>query len=139
MRGLQPEAEVTAVELEEGPGLLPALEAGKPVPVTRPWKTLADGMIPPFVGNIALEIARTEVKSIVTVAESEIEKAMRWLAVEARVLAEGSGAAALAAVLSGKTGYPRGASVAVLVSGGNVDPGTLARVLAGETTAGEPA
>ena len=68
VKQLRPAARVVAVELAAGPGLAPALAAGKPVPVTRP-ATLADGMTPPFVGALPLAIAREAVDEIVTVTE----------------------------------------------------------------------
>src|SRR5262245_56356428 len=49
VRASKPRARVIGVELEAGPGMTPALAAGKPVPVARP-STLADGLTPPFVG-----------------------------------------------------------------------------------------
>ena len=76
VKQLLPRARVVAVELAEGPGLAPALAAGKPVPVTRP-ATLADGMTPPFVGALPLAIAREAVDEIVTVTEDEIREGMR--------------------------------------------------------------
>jgi threonine dehydratase len=111
---------VVAVELAEGPGLGPALAAGKPIPVKRP-ETLADGMTPPFVGALPLEIAQEAVDEIVTVTEEEIREAMRLLMTRAKLVAEGAGAAATAAVLAGKTGTADGALVVALVSGGNLD------------------
>jgi threonine dehydratase len=116
----RPGARVVAVELEAGPGLGPALAAGKPVPAPRP-PTLADGMTPPFVGALAVEIAREAVAEIVTVTEAEIIAGMRFLMTRAKLYVEGSGAAATAALLAGKIRVPPGTSVAVLVSGGNVD------------------
>jgi threonine dehydratase len=115
-------ARVFAVELAEGPGLAPALAAGKPVPVSRPAKTLADGLIPPFVGAIPLEIARETLDSVVAVSEDAIADAMRFLLVRAKLYVEGGGAAAAAALLSGAIPLEKGDTVAVLVSGGNVDP-----------------
>jgi len=47
----RPEVRVVGVELAEGPGLAPALAAGAPVPVDRPKGTIADGLIPPYVGS----------------------------------------------------------------------------------------
>src|SRR5437867_9610597 len=76
LKAIRPKARLIAVELEAGPGLKPALEAGKPVPVSRPADTLADGMTPPFVGAIPLEAAREFVDEIVTVTEDEIVEAM---------------------------------------------------------------
>jgi threonine dehydratase len=119
---------VIAVELEAGPGLGPALAAGKPIPVPRPADTLADGLTPPFVGALPLEIARSSVDEIVTVTEEEIIDAMAMLLTRAKLCVEGSGAAATAALLAGKVRLPRGARVVAIVSGGNIDPGRLAAV-----------
>jgi threonine dehydratase len=116
-----PRTQVVAVELEAGPGLGPALAAGKPVPAPRP-DTLADGMTPPFVGALPLAIAREAVDRIVTVSESEIIEAMGLLMTRAKLYVEGSGAAATAALVSGKLGLANGARVVAIVSGGNVDP-----------------
>ena len=124
-----PKVRVIAVELEAGPGLRPALEAGYPVPVARPAGTLADGLIPPFVGQLPLEIARRYVDEVVEVSESEIEEAMRLILSRVKLCAEGGGAAATAAILSGRVKFPPGARVVALLSGGNVDPQRLGAVL----------
>jgi threonine dehydratase len=121
VKQLRPAAKVIAVELAEGPGLAPALAAGKPVPVPRPPDTLADGMTPPFVGALPLQIAREAVDEIVAVGEGEIIGAMKLLMTRAKLYVEGSGAAATAAILTGKVKTPAGARVAAIVSGGNVD------------------
>lgn len=127
---LRPEARIVAVELAAGPGLAPAVAAGKPLPVPRPTGTLADGMTPPFVGAIPLEIARRLGVELQTVTEDEIKAAMRNLAGRAKLVAEGSGAAATAGLLSGRITVRPGASVVAIVSGGNVDPDRLGAVLA---------
>jgi threonine dehydratase len=129
IRQARPSARVVAVELEAGPGLAPALAAGKPVPVKRP-DTLADGMTPPFVGALPLEIAREAIDQIVSVSEAEIVEAMRLLLTRAKLYVEGSGAAATAALLSGKVSVPAGARVVAMVSGGNVDFDKVAAALA---------
>jgi threonine dehydratase len=129
IKALRPKARVIAVELEAGPGLKPALAAGKPVPVPRPAHTLADGMTPPFVGAIPLEAARRFVDEIVTVTEEEIVAAMELLLTRAKLYVEGSGAAATAALLSGKARLPDGALTVAIVSGGNVDPERLCQAL----------
>jgi threonine dehydratase len=121
IKQLRPAAKVVAVELAEGPGLAPALAAGKPVPVPRPPDTLADGMTPPFVGALPLAIAREAVDEIVMVGEGEIIEAMMLLMTRAKLYVEGSGAAATAAVLTGKVRTWQGARVVAIVSGGNVD------------------
>ncbi len=121
VKALRPRCRVIGVELAEGPGMTPALAAGKPVTVPRP-RTLADGLTPPFVGALPLEAARRHVDQIVLVTEDEIADAMRSLFERARLVVEGSGAAALAGLLSGRARVEKGANVAVIVSGGNVDP-----------------
>lgn len=121
VKQVRPATRVVAVELEAGPGLAPALAAGKPVPVKRPHDTLADGLTPPFVGALPLEIAREAVDEVLTVTEEEIVEAMRLLLTRARLYVEGAGAAATAALLAGKVRAPSGAAVVAIVSGGNVD------------------
>jgi threonine dehydratase len=130
VKALRPAARIVAVELAAGPGLKPALAAGKPIPVTRPAGTLADGMTPPFVGALPLEIVRALGVEVYDVAEEEISAAMRELASRAKLVAEGSGAAATAGVLSGRLALRKGSSVVAIVSGGNIDPERLAGVLA---------
>ncbi len=124
---LRPSVKVIGVELEEGPGLAPALAAGKPVTVTRPWGTLADGMTPPFVGALPLEIAKEAVDDVVGVSEAAIVEAMKLLMTRAKLYVEGAGAAATAALLDGKVRVTPGATVAALVSGGNVDLSRIPR------------
>jgi threonine dehydratase len=126
LKQLVPRVRVIAVELEAGPGLGPALAAGRPIPVPRP-RTLADGMTPPFVGALPLAIAREAVDEIVTVTEAEMIDAMKLLMTRAKLFVEASGAAATAALLAGKVRVKPGMHTVALVSGANVD---LARVAA---------
>jgi len=130
VKSLRPGARVVAVELAAGPGLAPSLAAGRPVPVPRPAGTLADGMTPPFVGALPLEIVKRLGVELAVVAEDEIALAMRELATRAKLVAEGSGAAATAALLSGRIAVRPGSTVVTIVSGGNVDPDRLGAVLA---------
>jgi threonine dehydratase len=120
IKQLRPETRIVAVELAAGPGLQPALDAGQPVPVSRP-ATLADGMTPPFVGRIAMHIAAEAVDEIVTVTEEQIQEAMRLLLTRAKLVVEASGAAATAGLLYHGHGLAPGARVVTLVSGGNID------------------
>jgi threonine dehydratase len=121
VKAVRPECRVVGVELEAGPGMTPALAAGKPVPVKRP-STLADGLTPPFVGGIAVEVAQHTLDDLVLVTEEEIMEAMRELLVRAKLFVEGSGAAATAALLGGKVTVRDGERVVSIISGGNADP-----------------
>lgn len=124
---IRPSVRMIGVELAEGPGLAPALAAGKPVTVSRPWGTIADGMTPPFVGALAVEIAKEAVDEVVGVSEAEIVEAMKLLMTRAKLYVEGAGAAATAALLAGKTGIESGSKVVALISGGNVDLSRIPR------------
>ena len=121
VKALRADCRVVGVELEAGPGMTPALAAGEPVPVTRP-STLADGLTPPFVGEIACEVAQQTLDGLVLVNEEEIIEAMRELLVRAKLFVEGSGAAATAALLAGKVKVRDGERVVSIISGGNADP-----------------
>jgi threonine dehydratase len=134
IKALKPDCRVVGVELAEGPGMTPALAAGKPVNVSRP-RTLADGLTPPFVGARPLEVAKRAVDEIVLVTEREIEEAMRALLLRAKLYVEGAGAAATAALLAGKVTLPKGTPVVSIVSGGNVDPERVLSLFTAEAVA----
>lgn len=121
VKALRPACRVVGVELADGPGMTPSLAAGKPVTVPRS-PTIADGLTPPFVGAIPLEVAQQALDDLVLVTEEEIKEAMRSLLVRAKLYVEGSGAATTAALLAGKVKVKGGANVVAIVSGGNADP-----------------
>jgi threonine dehydratase len=104
---------VIAVEPERSQALHAALAAGKPVPVTP--ASIADGLNAPFAGRLATEACRDLER--VLVSDSEIEDAFRFLYARAKLAVEPAGAAAAAALLSGKIEAER---PVVVVSGGNV-------------------
>jgi threonine dehydratase len=90
--------------------------------------TIADGIAIKRPGELTLPLLRELLHSLVTVAEDEIAEAMVFLAEHAKLIAEGAGAVAVAALLSGRLEPVKGSTVAI-VSGGNVDSGLLAGLL----------
>lgn len=90
---------------------------------------IADGMACRTPMREALDIARRGAERIVEVTDEEVEAAMRALFADTHNVAEGGGAAALAALLQERDAM-RGRKVAVVVSGGNVDSDVYGRVLA---------
>ena len=86
-------------------------------------------MGPAFVGEIAVAVATEAVDQIVTVTETEITQTMMMILERSKLLVEGSGAAATAAVLSGKVDMHPGAKVAAVISGGNVDLSRVATLI----------
>lgn len=119
-------ARVVAVEPERSPALRAGLEADRRVRVGT--DTIADGLAPPFAGELPLEICRGRVESVL-VSEEEIAAGMRFLYTRAKLACEPAGAAALGAVLAGRV--EAGAGVAVVVSGGNVEARKAAAILEG--------
>ena len=119
-------ARVVAVEPERSPAFSAGLEAGHSVPVGT--DTIADGLAPPFAGDLPLELCRGRVETVL-VTEDEIADGMRFLYAQAKLACEPAGAAALAAVLAGKV--EAGPNVAVIVSGGNVEAHRAAAILEG--------
>jgi threonine dehydratase len=117
-------ARVVAVEPERSPALSAGLEAGEPVRVGT--DTIADGLAPPFAGELPLEICHDRIESVL-VSEEEIADGMRFLYTGAKLACEPAGAAAAGAVLTGKV--EAGPGVAVIVSGGNVEPKQAAAIL----------
>ncbi len=90
--------------------------------------TIADGIAIKRPGALTLPLLRELLDGIETVSEEEIAEAMVFLVEHARLVAEGAGAVAVAALRSGRLGRVSGTSVAI-VSGGNVDSGLLAGLL----------
>jgi threonine dehydratase len=90
--------------------------------------TIADGIAIKRPGELTLPLLRELLDSLVTVAEDEIAAAMVFLAERSKLVAEGAGAVAVAALMSGRLEPMAGTTVAV-VSGGNVDSGLLASLL----------
>ncbi len=93
--------------------------------------TIADGLRTRHIGERNLEVLRRHLAGIVTVDDGEIVAAMKLLWERAKILAEPSGAVALAAVLARRVTVPEAARVGVLVSGGNVDVSAFFASLSG--------
>jgi threonine dehydratase len=111
---------IFGVEPEGAPTMTRALAAGSPVRLES-VATIADGLAPPFVGELNLEHVRRQVECVVLVSDDEIRAAMRFLMTRAKLFVEPAGAAAVAALLAGKIPVLSGWDVAAIVSGGNAD------------------
>jgi threonine dehydratase len=119
---------IYGVEPEGADALCRSLEAGAIQTLDRP-DTVADGLRPVAPGVRNLAAARVAGVQGVRVTDEEIRAAMRFLATRARLVVEPSGAAAAAALLSGKVQAADHRPVAVVLTGGNVSPELLAEVL----------
>jgi len=94
--------------------------------------TLADGLRTQSVGPINFQHIRRFVDDMITVTENDIRSAMRQMAMNARIVAEPSGAVTFAAWLFHQKELPESKKAVAVVSGGNVDPQLLAQVLASD-------
>ncbi len=105
-----------------------ALAVGQPVEVAA-QPTIADGLAVKRAGERTLELVRRYVDEVVTVTEGEIASAILKLLEIEKTVVEGGGAAALAAVLFHKVSGLAGKKVALIVSGGNIDPNLLSKII----------
>jgi threo-3-hydroxy-L-aspartate ammonia-lyase len=119
---------VIGVEPDTATCLTAALAKGEPVNVPAS-RTIADGLRPTRVGDLPFAVAVKTGITTTTVSDDAIREAMRILLYRAKLVVEPSGAAPLAALLEGKLDL-REAKVALILSGGNVDPAELERIAA---------
>jgi threonine dehydratase len=123
---MKPTVRVIGVEPVGAPKLARALEAGQPI-VLDHTDSLADGLLPLAIGKLPFAVLSKVVRESVQVSESEITDGVRFLYQEAGLSVEPSGAVTTAALLSHRV-VPNGPTVAI-VSGGNVDPELLQRLV----------
>ena len=126
-KALSPDTRVVAVQAENAPAFHHAWHTGRyqPFAVT---DTIADGLATRVPFRYTMEMMRQHVDDFVLVSEEEIRAAIRFYAETIHQLAEGGGAAALAAALRARAGHA-GQRVGIVLSGGNIDRQTLIQVL----------
>ena len=122
-----PKVEIFGVQPARLPSMKVAIAEGHPVTLS-PAATIADGIAVRRAGDRTLPLIQKYVDDIVTVDEEEIANAILLLLEREKTLAEGAGAAAIAALLNHKLQLA-GKKVAVLVCGGNIDVTLLSRII----------
>jgi threonine dehydratase len=125
LRARKPSCRVLAAEVETAAPLAASLASGRPQQVSRS-PSFVDGIGGPSVQQNMFEMARALLDGSVVVSLEEVRNSIRLLVERARVIAEGAGAAAVAAALSGRAGS---GATACVVSGGNLDRNTLIEIL----------
>jgi threonine dehydratase len=120
VKAAAPGATIVGVEVEASSPFTRSLAAGRITEIT-PRASLADGLVGNLEpGAITFPIVSQVVDRIVTISEDELARAMQGLAREERLIAEGAGAAATAAIIAGKAAAS-GQTAVAMVTGGNVD------------------
>ncbi|MDG2497753.1 MAG: threonine ammonia-lyase [Aquiluna sp.] len=117
---------VMAVQAESAAAYPPSLKAGKPVEI-KIQATIADGIAVAKPGKIPFDLIQENIDKVVTVTEDEIAKAMVLVMEKSKLVVEAGGVVGVAAVLAGKVKLK--GTTAIIVSGGNVDPLLLQRVI----------
>lgn len=130
---LQLKTEIIGVVAENAPTYALSFEAGRPVP-TNSARTFADGMAVRGPDPVAVDMICRGAADVVRVGETEIADAVRLLFEATHNVAEGAGAAPLAAVLQARQRFA-GRRIGLVLSGGNIDRSTYREVLAGRTPA----
>ena len=123
---LRPEVRVVGVEAVGAASMQASLAAGQCMRLDR-VDTLADGIAVKSPSPLTIAHVRAYVEELVTVTEEEISQALLLLLERAKAVVEPAGAASLAAVLAGKV--PGSGPVVVVLSGGNVDPLLLIKLI----------
>ncbi len=128
IKELRPEVRVIGVEAAVLPAALRSREAGQLVTIP-PGETIADGIAVRRIGELTFEHIERYVDELVTVDEEEIASAVLLLLEREKTVAEGAGAAGLAALIYGRIANLSGRNVVVVIGGGNIDVNLLSRII----------
>lgn len=126
VKRLRPDVKVVGVEPTGSAAMRRTLDAGELVTLDS-TESIADGLLPVRVGALTFAHARALVDDVVLVDDDAIRDAAARLLVPGKLLVEFSGAATVAALLSGAWS---GAATAAVISGGNIDPSRVPELLA---------
>ncbi|MBD7919209.1 threonine ammonia-lyase [Cellulomonas sp. Sa3CUA2] len=125
----RPDVRVVGVQAARAASYPVSLAAGRPVPATE-LRTMADGIAVGMPGAVPFEVLASHQVPVRTVSEEDLSRALLLVAERAKLVVEPSGAAAVAAVMADPGGFADdGRPVVCVLSGGNVDPIVLLRVI----------
>ncbi len=127
VKGVRPDVTVVGVQAEDAAAYPDSLKAGHPVALTR-MATMADGIAVGRPGDVPFALVSQLVDSVETVSEAALSRALLFLLERAKMVVEPAGAAAVAHLLEPQSRPLEGPVVAVL-SGGNIDPLLLMRII----------
>ena len=124
----RPHVLVVGVEPDGASAMSRSLQQGAPAHLEE-VDTIADGLAPPFAGEHTFAHVQRFVDEMVRVTDQEIIDAVRVLIQRCKLAAEPSGAAGLAALMSGRVTPAAGSTVVCVISGGNIGPDVLKKLL----------
>jgi threonine dehydratase len=126
IKGLRPDIRVIGVQAEEAASYPESLRRGHPVALEK-MTTMADGIAVARPGDVPFAAIQQHVDEVVTVSEDSMSRALVMLLERAKMVVEPSGAAAVAALMDRPQAF--GTPVVAVLSGGNVDPLLLGKLI----------
>jgi threonine dehydratase len=127
VKSQRPDVRLLGVQAEQAAAYPLSLAAGKPVPF-EDMQTMADGIAVGMPGEVPFALVRDLVDDMVTVGEEELSRALLFVLERAKLVVEPAGAAAVAHLLRA-AGEPVDGPVVAVLSGGNIDPLLLLRII----------
>jgi threonine dehydratase len=124
-KGINPDIDIIGVEAALYPSMYQAINA---LPAKSGGRTIAEGIAVKTVGESTRPIVEALVKDVLVVSEEDLEVAVQLLLIIEKSVAEGAGAATLAALLAHRDQFA-GRKVGLIVSGGNIDMRLLSSVI----------
>ena len=128
VKAKNPAIRIIGVQAAACPSAYNAVRKGEMVTVV-PGRSVADGILVPQVGALALPVIESLVDEIILVPEEDIIDAILLLLERKKILAEGAGAVPVAALFNNHISLPEGSNVVLVISGGNVDAPLLSRII----------
>ena len=129
-RSLHPGTRVIGVEPEDGDDTRRSLAEGRRIRLDAVPRTIADGLAVDSPGELTFPVNREQLEAVVAVADADLVEAMAFLYERCKAVVEPSGAAGVAALLTGRVPDVAGRRVGVIVSGGNVAAARFASLVA---------
>ena len=131
VKGLSPSTEVWGAEPAGFDETRRSLESGDRETIDKDARSICDALLTPIPGELTWPINSKTLSGIVAVTDAEVAEAMRYAFGTLKLVVEPGGCVALTAALTGKIDL-KGKTAAIVLSGGNVDPGLFAQILRGE-------
>lgn len=130
-KALNPNIKVIGIQTDNMPSMKASLDNGE-VSSAHNGPTFADGIAVMRPGELTFSIVKELVDDIITVSEKEMADAVLYLLKNQKIVAEGAAATSTAVLLSGKYVPKKDENVACIITGGNIDPAMLTKIINGE-------
>ncbi|SDP36518.1 threonine dehydratase [Pedococcus dokdonensis] len=128
VRAARPDVRIVGVQAEQAAAYPLSLAAGKPVAYEN-MQTMADGIAVGMPGDVPYALVRDLVDAVETVSEEELSRALLFVLERAKLVVEPAGAAAVAHLLDRAGRQQLDGPVVAVLSGGNIDPLLLLRII----------